>query len=267
MPEGVVGTITAIDRAPQVERGPGRVVLTTVNHLNSFVFNLTLKNATGQTDTLGVTGYHKFYDEAEGWQSVCDLTIGDTLRGRDGNVVTVAEITRDAGVHRVYNMTVETDHVYFVGDLTTLTHNNNCNAVFGELDHLGRPTGVMVDINRNMIGTGTHASQSIRPPAFGGGVSNHARGHLWGRQLGGPGDDARNLVTLFQNQVNSPVMSTFEGHVRAAIEAGESVRYWAVPIYRGDDLMPIAVTLRARGTAGFSLDVSVLNRVLPKIPR
>jgi len=29
---------------------------------------------------------------------------------------------------RVYNMSVENDHVYFVGDLTTLTHNNGCAA-------------------------------------------------------------------------------------------------------------------------------------------
>ncbi|QOV88281.1 hypothetical protein [Humisphaera borealis] len=58
------------------------MVLTTVSHLNNFVFNLTPQNAAGQTDTRGVTGYHKFYDQAEGWRSASDLAVGYMLRGR-----------------------------------------------------------------------------------------------------------------------------------------------------------------------------------------
>jgi hypothetical protein len=54
---------------------------------------------------------------------VVDLTVGDSLRGQAGQSLTVVDITRDPGVQRVYNLTVESDHVYFVGDLTTLTHN------------------------------------------------------------------------------------------------------------------------------------------------
>jgi hypothetical protein len=69
-----------------------------------------------------VTGYHKFYDEADGWQQVVQLDVGDTLRTRAGDVEVLA-VERVDGTHRVYNMTVEADHVYYVGDLTTLTHN------------------------------------------------------------------------------------------------------------------------------------------------
>ncbi len=101
------------------------MVTTTVKHLNSYVFDLTVRDEEGAENALGVTGYHKFYDEADGWQQVAQLQLGDVLRTQDGDVQ-VVDITRVEGTHRVYNMTVEADHVYYVGDLTTLTHNNGC---------------------------------------------------------------------------------------------------------------------------------------------
>ncbi len=55
-------------------------------------------------------------------------------------------------------------------------------------------------------------------------------------------------------------MSGFESRVAAAVRAGETVRYTVTPIYRGAELIPRAVTLSARGSRGFRLDVSVLNK-------
>ena len=63
-----------------------------------------------------------------------------------------------------------------------------------------------------------------------------------GNQLGGAGDDPRNLTTLFQNPVNHPVMSSVEGSVRKAVEAGEVVQYSVKPIYEGNTLIPSGVT-------------------------
>ena len=53
-------------------------------------------------------------------------------------------------------------------------------------------------------------SRSIKPAGFLGGSANHARGHLISRLLGGSGTDARNLATIYQNPVNTPVMRGFE---------------------------------------------------------
>jgi hypothetical protein len=131
---------------------------------------------------------------------------------------------------------------------------------FGELDALGRPTGASATVTKDMLGTGSDALRSIKPPGFLGGSANQARGHLIAKQLGGAGDDVRNLVTLYQNPVNSPIMRGFENQVRAAVEAGERVRYTVTPVYRGTEAIPRAVTLSARGSGGFRLDVSVLNR-------
>jgi DNA-entry nuclease len=68
------------------------------------------------------------------------------------------------------------------------------------------------------------------------------------------------LVTLYQNPVNSPVMRDFDTSVRKAVEAGETVNYQAIPIYQGDNLIPSGVTLHAKGSGGFNLDVTILNR-------
>jgi RHS repeat-associated protein len=131
---------------------------------------------------------------------------------------------------------------------------------YGELDALGRPTMVEATITEDMIGTGSSASKGIQPPGFGGGAVGHARGHLLGNQLGGSGKEVRNLITIYQNPANTPVMSGFESQVRAAVEGGEVVQYRITPIYNGSAPMPVGITLEASGSNGFRLQVSVLNK-------
>jgi hypothetical protein len=131
---------------------------------------------------------------------------------------------------------------------------------YGSLDQLGRPTGVKATITKDMIGTGTPASSSIRPPDFDQlPVQNRARGHLLARQLGGSGSDPRNLVTMEQTPANSPVMRDFENQVRAAVEDGQTVDYSATPIYDGDNPIPQGITLQGKGSGGFNLNTTVLN--------
>jgi filamentous hemagglutinin len=133
------------------------------------------------------------------------------------------------------------------------------NVIFGELDSLGRPTGVTAVLREDSLGGGSSANPAIRPPGFEGQPANHARGHLLANSLGGSGDDARNLVTLFQRNANHPNMSSFERQVRGAVQSGETVSYRAVPTYTGTNPMPTGVTLSARGSGGFTLDVSIPN--------
>ncbi|CRM26605.1 hypothetical protein [Pseudomonas sp. 24 E 13] len=133
------------------------------------------------------------------------------------------------------------------------------NVILGELDSLGRPTGVTAVLREDSLGGGSSANPAIRPPGFEGQPANHARGHLLANSLGGAGDDARNLVTLFQRNANHPNMSSFERQVRSAVQSGETVSYRAVPIYTGTNPMPTGVTLSARGSGGLTLDVSIPN--------
>ncbi|WP_260470066.1 hypothetical protein [Bhargavaea beijingensis] len=50
--------------------------------------------------------------------------------------------------------------------ISKITQNSPQNVILGELDNLGRPTGVTATITQDMIGTGSKASQSIKPPGF-----------------------------------------------------------------------------------------------------
>ena len=126
LPRDLAATVIAIERCPEINDGAGRVVLTTINHLNRFVFELTIKDGTGHSETVRTTGFHKFYSASRSdWISAAELRKGEQLKGVSG-ALTVAALASLPGVHRVYNMTVEDEHVYRVGGLGTLVHNAGC---------------------------------------------------------------------------------------------------------------------------------------------
>ena len=130
---------------------------------------------------------------------------------------------------------------------------------YGELDNLGRPTAANALITPKMIGTGSGASQDIRPPGFISGLdpNNHSRGHLIGKQLGGTGEDLKNLVTLYQNPVNTPYMTKYENMVRKAADEGETIRYRVTPIYEGEIGMPTAVLMEGKSLHSDTVNFNV----------
>lgn len=131
--ESLSATVLDILPCPEIEKGPGRVVLTTVDHLNHDVLELTVRHANGETDSIRTTGAHKFYDLTSGkWASASELTSGHHLHGMTGPIEVLASHA-ERGTHRVYNMTVEEEHVYRVADSGVLVHNTNC------FDPIGRP--------------------------------------------------------------------------------------------------------------------------------
>jgi hypothetical protein len=148
-----------------------------------------------------------------------------------------------------------------IGETTFTANPGQGNIVYGDLDALGRPTGVNATLTPDMIGTGTPANPKIIPPGWSGNgtVFNEARGHLLGAQLGGSGDIPENLVTLTQNPANSPVMRDIETSVRQAVDNGQVVNYSSTPIYDGSRLVPQGITIQAEGSEGFDLGVTVLN--------
>ena len=103
------------------------------------------------------------------------------------------------------------------------------------------------------------AIPSIRPPGYVHGDQNHSRGHLLARMLGGDGADPRNLVMLYQQDTNSPVMSSFEQTVHDAVKAGEVVNYKVTPIYDPGQPWPVAVALQAKGSEGLDISITIHN--------
>ncbi|MGX7030790.1 DNA/RNA non-specific endonuclease [Vagococcus zengguangii] len=128
------------------------------------------------------------------------------------------------------------------------------------LDHLKRPTGADALLTNDMIGTGSKANKDIKPPGFISGLSpyGHSRGHLIGNQFGGSGNEKKNLVTIYQNPVNSPYMTTYEGKIRDVLNRGGIVRYRVTPLYDGNTLMPAAIEIQAKSIQGKALDFKVV---------
>ncbi|TWI35121.1 DUF4781 domain-containing protein [Paracoccus sulfuroxidans] len=120
--------------------------------------------------------------------------------------------------------------------------------------------GIEVTLDRSMLDTGTHADPNLRPPGFEGGGANHSRGHLLARRLGGDGAEMANLVTLYQNPTNSPVMRSFEDVVYRAVDAGENVNYRVTPVYAEGNPVPTHIVLQAKGDQGLDIAVTINNR-------
>jgi hypothetical protein len=132
--ESLLATVVANEPCPQLETGAGRLALTTVNHLNADVWELTAVNASGVQEQLRPTGFHKFYsDTRHDWISAKEIHDNEVIRGRAGPLRIVGK-KQQQGVERVYNLTVEGEHVYYVSELGLLVHNTGCQAdiLFGQ---------------------------------------------------------------------------------------------------------------------------------------
>jgi|GEM_PF-911386 len=104
---------------PKIAEGPGRVITATITHANDDVRTLTMSSG----EVLYVTGNHRMYSATrQNWVPVKDLRIGEELRTTKGRE-SVAALGYQRGRHQVYNLEVETEHCYFVGNGEVLTHN------------------------------------------------------------------------------------------------------------------------------------------------
>jgi len=140
---------------------------------------------------------------------------------------------------------------------------------YGHVDPVtGQRSGVSATITPAMVAAaaedklGSAADPDIRPPGLDElPARNRARAHLLGRQLGGSGDLAANLVAMYQTRANTPVMRDYETAVAEAVRAGETVRYTVRPRYPGPAFhgAPSAIRITATGDHGFRLDVTIAN--------
>ncbi|WP_314615640.1 putative T7SS-secreted protein [Streptomyces stackebrandtii] len=120
--------------------------------------------------------------------------------------------------------------------------------IYGELDELGRPTGMRATLGDDMMGknpTDPHGD----PPGWET-DKGYNRAHLLGAQLGGSNYKPENFVTM-HSYANSPVMRHIENQVRAATESGEIIQYSVTPRYNGSDEIPAGVYIEAYGSNGF----------------
>jgi hypothetical protein len=123
MPEmGVEGQaeVLAIEPCPTLEEGEGRLVTGTFKHTSGDVYDLKLES---ESKPIGVTATHPFWSvDREAWVSAIDLEIGERLKTLAGTTV-VESRTKWEEPETVYNIEVEGDHCYRVGQSGVLVHN------------------------------------------------------------------------------------------------------------------------------------------------
>jgi hypothetical protein len=113
--------VLAVEACPPPERGRGRVVTGTFTTARCEVLELRLA---GQADALEPTPPHRFFSEdRQDWIAARDLRPGERLRTASGQVAAVESIRLKPGQHRVYNLEVEQEHQFFVGEAGVLVHN------------------------------------------------------------------------------------------------------------------------------------------------
>jgi hypothetical protein len=84
-------------------------------------------NSSGQNETIRPTASHRFYSlDRKDWIHIGDARFGEKLQGLGNDVITLISCQPLGKTERVYNMTVEDEHVYHVGKFNLLAHNIGC---------------------------------------------------------------------------------------------------------------------------------------------
>ncbi len=97
-----------------------RPVLDRFIHQRSEIFKI----AVGR-DTFEVTGEHPFYVSGKGWIPAHQIQTGDRFVTSDDRTLAVSSVAKRSGNFLVYNFEVSTNHNYYVGNESVLTHNAN----------------------------------------------------------------------------------------------------------------------------------------------
>jgi hypothetical protein len=120
---GIDGTATVRDigPCPPIPPGPGRVVTGTFRHASAQVLDLHIA---GLAEPIGATANHLFWTEdRQQFLRADELKVGERLRALHGTGYLAAAIPR-LGSEPVYNLEVQTEHVYHVGATGVLVHNS-----------------------------------------------------------------------------------------------------------------------------------------------
>lgn len=85
-----------------------------------------MQTTDGKHETLSVTANHPFWLKGKGWTETDLLRSGDLIEAKDGKWLTVASVQTTQEKAIAYNLEVENDHTYFVGDNQVWVHNTGC---------------------------------------------------------------------------------------------------------------------------------------------
>ncbi len=127
---GIEGLADVLDiqPCPPIDQGPGRTVTATFHHQSATTYDLQIE---GFDQPIGTTGNHPFWSETkQEFVRADELSAGEEVLTNNG-VAFVASLSPRGPPEPVFNLEVQLEHVYRVGDAGVLVHNslpilNNC---------------------------------------------------------------------------------------------------------------------------------------------
>ena len=148
--------VLAVSDCPLIEQGSGQVVTGTFAHQATEVLDLLID---GQAAPIGTTPNHPFWsNDRQRFVAAGDLRPGESLRTADGSQQTVRSVTSRGGGHTVYNLEVNREHVYYVGDTGLLVHNSKLSQAKNLLSRLWKDEVGSIDFFGKL---GSHAPGGI----------------------------------------------------------------------------------------------------------
>lgn len=116
---GNAGVLSVSD-CPPIKEGRGRLVTGTFRHYSQELVDVNIQ---GQIP-LGCTSGHPFWSEdRRAFVPAHELRTGERLKTAGDRITFVASVTKRAAREAVYNLEVDIEHVYHVGETGVLVHN------------------------------------------------------------------------------------------------------------------------------------------------
>lgn len=113
--------VLAVEACPTIETGNGRVVTGTFRHSAANVIDL---HVSSEDRPIGTTANHPFWSETrQEFVQASSLLPCEELRATRGDLTFVTRVIPRSGQSPVYNLEVDTEHVFSVGKLGVLVHN------------------------------------------------------------------------------------------------------------------------------------------------
>ncbi len=255
--------VIAIEPCPEIQPGPGRLVTGTFCHTAGIVLDLKVES---ESKPIGVTPTHPFWSVSrQDWVAAGELRIGEGLETLNGTTV-VESIIRRPGCETVYNIEVEGDHVYRVGESGILVHNLSQKVSLFSEKYFGgdfytqgiKPTTTGAN-GRAEVAEGRICSVGQERPALKdpvgwkttwnstlpGNQYRVARCHLLGNQFGGSGTE-ENLVPCCQTKNQD--MAVVENEVADFIEENGCVDIQVIALYSTPGRkIPLSIEFKAIG--------------------
>jgi RHS repeat-associated protein len=94
---------------------------------------VTVRDTSGKSETFTVTPEHPFLTPSSTWHAISGFKVGDQIASATGTPVTITAIETDATQREVYNLQVEEDHSYAVGELGAWSHNVRNHHLFPQM--------------------------------------------------------------------------------------------------------------------------------------